>query len=513
MKFVCDLHLHSKYSRAVSQQMVLSQMAHWAKLKGISVVATADFTHPFWFDKIKNELEEAGNGLCRLKSASDKSQVISDKSNVSQEIYFLLSCEVSSIYTQGGKGRRIHNLFFFPSLGSVEKFNKELLKRGANLRSDGRPIVGINSRDLCEMALNIDKKALVIPAHAWTPWFSVFGAFSGFDSLEECFGDMTDNVFAIETGLSSDPAMNWQIEELENRAIISFSDAHSLEKIGREATVFEAEEVSYENIYKAIVGKWEVGGEKPFGSELFESEPQSRGPQGRRLDNEVRSEKSKISLQSEANPASHISPRISFTIEFYPEEGKYHFTGHRDCNYSQNPQETVQKGNLCPVCGKPLTIGVLHRVQELAAREISNFKYPAKGEARQRQQISNGVRWVYSDDPARPPYVSLVPLSEILAEALSVGVGTKTALDQYFKLIDNLGSEFNVLLKADLAEISRYSSAKVAEGIKKVRGGDIVVEPGYDGKFGVVRIWSETKEDVEKNVEEEKGEGQLDLFV
>ena len=191
MKFITDLHLHSKYSRAVSQEMGLSQMAEWAKFKGISVLATGDFTHPVWFDQIKNELVEAGNGLCRLKSASDKSQVISDKLNNSQEVFFLLSCEISSIYSQGGKTRRIHNLFFFPSIQSVEKFNGQLLKRGANLRSDGRPIVGLTSRDLSQIALECDQKTLIIPAHIWTPWFSVFGSFSGFDSLDECFGDMT----------------------------------------------------------------------------------------------------------------------------------------------------------------------------------------------------------------------------------------------------------------------------------------------------------------------------------
>ena len=320
MKFVADLHLHSKYSRAVSQEMILPKMASWAKLKGINVLATGDFTHPFWFDKLKNELEEAGNGLYRLKSISDKSQVISDKLNSAKDVLFLLSCEISSIYGQGGKTRRIHNLFFFPSLDSVEKFNKELLKRGANLRADGRPIVGIPSRNLAEIALSCDEKVLVIPAHAWTPWFSIFGSFSGFDSIAECFGDMSRYVYGIETGLSSDPSMNWRIDDLDNRSILSFSDAHSLEKMGREATVFEADEVSYESIYEAIKG--------------------------------TKSTKSKI----------------VFTIEFYPEEGKYHFTGHRDCNFSQSPEETAKNGNVCSVCHRQLTIGVMHRVEQLQVR-------------------------------------------------------------------------------------------------------------------------------------------------
>ena len=267
MKFVTDLHLHSKYSRAVSQDMTLPKMAEWARMKGIDVLATGDFCHPFWFEQLKNELEETSKGLFRLKtndtsaslSASQrlmqKKQALDiNQSALDEEVYFLLSCEISSIYSQGGKGRRIHNLFFFPSLKSVEKFNKELISRGANLRSDGRPIVGISSRDLAKIALNIDKKALIIPAHAWTPWFSIFGSFSGFDSISECFGDMAPYIYGIETGLSSDPAMNWQIADLDGRAILSFSDAHSLEKMGREATVFEADELSYDAIYRAIAG-------------------------------------------------------------------------------------------------------------------------------------------------------------------------------------------------------------------------------------------------------------------
>src|SRR3989344_6209853 len=207
MKFVADLHLHSKYSRAVSQSMVLSKMAEWARFKGIDVLATGDFTHPFWFEQLKNELEDAGRGLYRIKGHETR--------DTKHDVYFLFSCEISSIYSQGGKGRRIHNLFFFPSLKSVEKFNKELISRGANLRSDGRPIMGISSRDLAKIALNIDKKSLIIPAHAWTPWFSIFGSFSGFDSIEECFGEMAPYIYGIETGLSSDPAMNWQIGDLE----------------------------------------------------------------------------------------------------------------------------------------------------------------------------------------------------------------------------------------------------------------------------------------------------------
>ena len=245
MKFVADLHLHSKYSRAVSGQMNLSNMSVWGKMKGINVLATSDFTHPFWFEQLKNELEDTGKGLYQLKTINSKQET---------EVYFLLSCEISSIYSQDGKSHRIHNLVLFPSLKSVEKFNGELRNRKVNVRSDGRPIVGISSRDLLEIALSADEKVLFIPAHIWTPWFSLFGSMSGFDSLEECFGDLADKIYAVETGLSSDPAMNWRVGNLDSRAIVSSSDAHSLEKIGREATVFEAEEVSYDSIYHAIVG-------------------------------------------------------------------------------------------------------------------------------------------------------------------------------------------------------------------------------------------------------------------
>ncbi|MBI3282539.1 DNA helicase UvrD [Candidatus Curtissbacteria bacterium] len=467
MKFVTDLHLHSKYSRAVSQNMTLSNLALWAKYKGINVVATGDFTHPFWFDQLRNELEPTENGLYRLKKIAtslDKLGTRNDRDGKS-DVYFLLSCEVSSIYSQGGKTRRIHNLFFFPTLSSVEKFNRELLARGANLRSDGRPIVGIPSRDLLEIALTCDKKALIICAHAWTPWYSVFGSFSGFDSIEECFGDMAKYIYAIETGLSSDPAMNWQIGDLDNKAILSFSDAHSLEKMGREATVFEGEEVSYDCIYEAIKNV---------------------------------SKAANVSKTSkEKSP-----PRIAFTIEFYPEEGKYHFTGHRDCNFSQSPDESKKNGDICPVCHRPLTVGVMHRVEQLKTRN-------SKFEIRNKE----GVQWIFDPVGARPPYVSLVPLSEILAESLSVGAGTKKANDVYSTLVSTLGSEFFVLTRASLDEVRRLAGDRVSEAIAKVRSRDIVVEPGYDGKFGVVKIWSESGEAGDAADDIGARETQLNLFA
>ena len=474
MKFVADLHLHSKYSRAVSQAMTLPNMAKWAKYKGISVLATGDFTHPFWFEQLKNELEEVGNGLYRLKQISPSTS----SGDNSENVHFLLSCEVSSIYSQGGKGRRIHNLFFFPDLASVEKFNKELLKRRANLRADGRPIVGIPSAVLAEIALSCNEKALVIPAHAWTPWFSVFGSFSGFDSIEECFGDMSKYIYGIETGLSSDLAMNWQVGDLDNRSILSFSDAHSLPKMGREATVFEGEEVSYDCIYDAI----------------------KNVSKGTKESNE--SNVKKTSDSSDSSVTSVAFPKIAFTIEFYPEEGKYHFTGHRDCNFSQSPEESRKNGDICPVCHKPLTVGVMHRVEDLKTRN-------PKSEIRNK----DGLRWTYADGNTRSPYVSLVPLYEIIAEAVGVAPASKKVEEVYLGLVNSLGSEFSILMRTDLAQIAKFSSQKVADGVSRVRSGNIVVEPGYDGKFGVVKIWEETVVNVVKEDDSSQNDTQLNLFA
>lgn len=474
MKFVADLHLHSKYSRAVSQAMTLPNMAQWGKMKGINVLATGDFTHPFWFDHLKSELEDAGNGLFKLRESSIAQRPSGFVDIKKEPVYFLLSCEIASIYSQGGKGRRIHTLFFFPSLVSVEKFNKELVKRGTNLRADGRPIVGIPSETLAGIAFSCDERAMVIPAHIWTPWYSVFGSFSGFDSIEECFGKMADKIYGVETGLSSDPAMNWQVGDLDNRSILSFSDAHSLEKMGREATVFEGNEVSYDCIYDAIKNVSNVS----------------------KVTNV-----SNVKKTSETFDTSEtfVPSRIAFTIEFWPEEGKYHFTGHRDCNFSQSPEESKKNGDTCPVCKRPLTVGVMHRVGDLATRA-------------QRLEVRDqeGVKWVHDPEGVRPPYISMVPLGEILAEVFEVGAGTKKVQDMYLTLVNALGSEFSVLMRADIAQISRLSSAKVAEAISKVRSRDIVVEPGYDGKFGTVKIWSGESDEIK---EDSQGESQLNLFA
>ncbi len=419
MRVLADLHLHSRFSRAVSQQMVVPVISSWASKKGIGLIATGDWTHPLWFRELEANLEEAGEGVYKAKGAPEGSPL------------FLLSTEISSIYSQGGKVRKIHTLIFAPNFEGAGKINKELSLRGANLLSDGRPIVGLTAKAVAEIALGVDPKCLVIPAHAWTPHFSLFGSVSGFDSIAECFQELSPEIYAIETGLSSDSAMNWRIEDLRERRIVSFSDAHSPPKLGREATVFEVSEVSFPAIRRAITGE---------------------GPD-----------------------------KIAYTIEFYPEEGKYHYTGHRNCNVVYSPNQTRKLGTVCPVCGRPLTVGVMSRVEALAKGDIET----------KSEKDEFGVRWIRDKEGKRTPYVMMVPLLEILSEALNAGVGTQTVLSVYEQLISSLSSEFKILLESPLPDIERVAGAKVAEGIGKVRAGDISIEPGYDGVFGKVKIWKE----------------------
>lgn len=465
MQLIADLHLHSKYSRAVSPQMVISEIAKWARMKGIGLVGAPDWTHPLWFRELKQDLIEAGDGIFAYKLDSDGPK-------------FILSSEISSIYAQGGKSRRIHNLVLAPSFAIVEKINQALRNKGANLFSDGRPIVGFSSIELCDLVFSASKDCLIIPCHAWTPWFSLYGSRSGFDSLKECFEEFSDQIFAVETGLSSDPAMNWRIGELDKRSIVSFSDAHSGGKLGREATVFEVEDIKrlrYEDIRRAIMnegGKW--GKEKTKHSP---SPPTSR-------------------------PASHFSfPHVSYTIEFYPEEGKYHYTGHRKCGVKHSPEETKKLGKTCPVCGRELTVGVMHRVEELATRtseEVKGEKWevgvkPRGGHAPLRGQEVRGVKW-----ENRPPYVMLVPLGEILSESLGAGVSSQIVETEYNRMTTAFGSEFEVLLKTPVAEIAKVSGEKIADGILRVRSGQVFIDPGYDGVFGTVKIWGKAEEREEK---------------
>ena len=467
MEIIADLQLHSKYSRAVSPQMTIPFIAEWAAKKGIGLVATGDWTHPLWFREIQANLEEVGNGLLKLKIKLDRHAP--PKAGLSMtEPFFLLATEVSSIYSQGGRSRRVHTLIWVPRLAAAEKINEALRRRGCNLMSDGRPIIGLSCIEVADLVLNIEPKALIVAAHAWTPWFSVYGGMSGFDSLDEAFGKFSKNVYAVETGLSSNPAMNWRIKELDNRTILSFSDAHSGPKLGREATVFRRtkaegrrpKEISYDDVYGAIA-------------------EQSLGKNEGNLE-------------------------IGYTVEFYPEEGKYHYSGHRNCGVSFGPKETVINKGICPVCGRSLIQGVMQRVEELAGRpesdlQISDIRY-------QISDLNSDLRMIGSKAfPNRPPFAMLVPLLEIISEAIGSPVSSPKTILIYDRLVQELEGEFAVLLKSSIGEIARIGGERVAEGVDKVRKGEIEIKPGYDGVFGKVKIWKE--EALEKDNKE-----QLTLF-
>jgi PHP family Zn ribbon phosphoesterase len=492
MRVIADLHIHSRFSRAVSPQMTIEGIAGWAKKKEIDLVATGDWTHPMWMREITEKLEEDGSGLLHLKHALignenlDASSVESSNSTSTTTVKsseaaqnfvssrresnlqpatrnpqprFLLSTEISCIFSQGGKGRRVHTLVWVPTISAAQKINKELTKQGCNLLSDGRPIIGLSLIQLAEVILNAEPNALIVPAHIWTPWFSVFGKMGGFESLEEAFGPYAKDIHAVETGLSSSPDMNWRIKELDSRSIVSFSDAHSGAKLGREVTVFEFEpsaishQLSDKNNKKI----------QPFSYKMLYDA---------------------LALNSLKAEGRKLKAEIAYTIEFYPEEGKYHYTGHRACNIRLNPDETVAKGTTCPVCGKPLTQGVMQRVEEIASRQQSSaFSFQKE------------IKWIRSEEiKSRPPFVMLVPLQEIIAEAIGSPVASKKTQAHYETLTNHFNGEFSILLDADLKEITQISTAEIADGIKKVRRGDIVIDPGYDGVFGVVKIWKSTEE-------------------
>jgi len=412
MKVISDFHIHSKYSRAVSKKMILSEIAKWAEKKGIKVVGASDFTHPLWFRELKEQLVTAENGLYKLKSAVE--------ADGGKEIRFILTTEISCVYTKNGKGRRVHILIFAPNLETVNKINNKLSLLG-NLKSDGRPILGLDAKELAKIVLEISSDCLIIPAHIWTPWFGVFGSKSGFNSLRECFDELAPQIYAVESGLSSDPQMNSLIPELDNKTIISGSDAHSLPHLGRESCVFEIEEnkLSYNEIARIIKEK--------------------------------------------------DAKKFLYTLEFFPEEGMYHFDGHKSCGVCLSPQETKKYGGVCPKCGKGVTVGVMNRVEELASKErMENFTLP------------NAI-----------PFKNLVPLCEIIAEALNKGVNTKSTAKIYEKLLSELKTEFNILLDADREEIASVAGAKIAEGVMRCREGKVRLIPGYDGEYGKAKIFED----------------------
>lgn len=447
MELVIDLHLHSRFSRAVSPRMNLENMYIWGRKKGLNVLSVADFTHPVWLREAQSQLEEKQEGIYALKREKEveKNFNLPLRSN-DAGMFFIFSTEVSLIYSQkNADGQkqlyRIHNSIVAPSLDVVLKINKEFVSRGFNLTSDGRPIFGITARDLAELLFSIDRRIVIIPCHIWTPWFSLYGSKAGFDRIHDCYKEFSKYIFAVESGLSSDPAMNWRVDELKTRSIVSFSDAHSLEKMGREATVLrkksgeskiENSDITYSNIMNALVR----GKEKTF--------------------------------------------EVGYTIEFYPEEGKYHYTGHRNCGIVRSPQETMKNGDICPVCHRNLTVGVMHRVEELANSKSDNFK---------EEKDAYGTVWIKDTQNIRPPFVNLVPLLEILAESLNSGVSTQAVLEMYDSLVVNFGSEHEVLLRAPIEKIATLTNTKIAEGIEKVRGRDIHIIPGFDNTYGVVEIW------------------------
>lgn len=449
MQIVADLHLHSRHSRAVSQKMDLFEVANWAQKKGIHLVSTADWTHPVWFRELTSELKETRPGIYTVNGAKD--------------ISFILSTEISSIYSQGEVTRKVHNLLFAPHLSAAEKFNKKILSLGAKLMADGRPIVGINSRQLLEVALNIDENFMLIPAHAWTPWFGLYGSKSGFDSIEECFGNYSKYIYAIETGLSSDPIMNWQIKELDNRSILSFSDAHSGPKLGREATVFVENKNS-----------------------------------------EVRSQNTEFTYQDVMDAMKRKQDgklKIGYTIEFFPEEGKYHWDGHRDCGVRYSPDEVLEKGKICSVCNRTLTIGVENRVRSLSYNVL-------KEQDLVFLKSSAGTVFVYDKEKKRVPFVSLVPLLEILLEIHDHS--PTRSLKAYYELLGSLGTEFDILLKKTYDEIEKKSGSKLAQAIRQVRERKVFVDPGYDGVFGKVKIFQDVK--IEHESEFKSPEIQQTLF-
>ncbi len=417
MRFIADFHIHSKYSRATSKEMNLEELDRWADDKGILVMGTGDFTHPIWFSEIKEKLEPAESGLFKLKKECKKPTL----KGTLADTRFILTAEISGIYKRAGKTRRIHNLIFAPDIRTVENINARLSLIG-NLKSDGRPILGLDSEKMAEIVFNVNPEAMIVPAHAWTPWFSVFGSMSGFDSLEECFGKYADKIFAVETGLSSDPAMNWRLSKLDNIALISNSDSHSLRKIGREANIFDAE-LSYKGIIEAIKSGF---------------------------------------------------PKFVSTIEFFPEEGKYHYDGHRNCGVVLSPEETKKYNNICPKCGRPLTIGVMNRVEKLADRE--NLEIRTSGN--------------YHEYNNRAPYYNLIPLAEIIAEAYGVGESSKKVKIAYEKMIKTFGNELKILLEVGEDELKSAADGRVVEGIRIVRHGKVKIRPGYDGEYGKLNIFN-----------------------
>lgn len=402
MRIVADLHIHSRFSYACSKEMEVERLAWWAKRKGLSLLGTGDFTHPIYLTHLKQTLEPAEKGLFRLRAGE-------------RDVRFMLTVEVTNIFRQDGRLRKTHTLIFAPSFSVVERLNARLADHG-KLAMDGRPTLRCSARDLLRMVKDTAPECEVIPAHVWTPWFSVLGSLSGFDSLVECYGDDVTQIRAVETGLSSDPAMNWRLSTLDGVALISNSDAHSPRKLAREANVLNCE-LSYRGVLGALLSR---------------------------------------------DPA-----RFLHTIEFFPEEGKYHLDGHRQCYIRVDPTEIRQRNRRCPVCGKPLTIGVLHRVTALADREVG-----------------------YT--PTNPiPAKYVIPLEEIIAAVLGQKPNTKRVVAAYNALLEEYGTELGILLDREEEELARATPPRILASILKARRGEVRITPGYDGEYGTLALFDD----------------------
>ena len=410
MKMIADLHIHSRFSMATSKEGTPENLDFWARKKGISLIGTGDFTHPVWREELKERLVSEGNGLYRLRDEYVKEE---SRKFPGEGTRFVVSGEISSIYKKNGKTRKVHNVILLPSLEAADAMAQRLEKIG-NIHSDGRPILGLDSHDLLEMMLDVCPEGILIPAHIWTPHFSVLGAKSGFDSVEECFEELAPYIHALETGLSSDPAMNWRISKLDRYQLVSNSDAHSPSKLGREANLLDID-CSYEGLYRAI----------------------------------------------------QTGEGLEGTVEFFPEEGKYHFDGHRKCSVSLSPVEAERLGGICPVCGKKLTMGVDHRVEQLADRAEGFVKKDGK------------------------KYESLVPLPEVISTCMGYSAASKKVQGCFEQMIQTLGTEFDILRNVPSEDIKSCAGERIAEGIENVRTGNVKRIPGYDGEYGKIELFDE----------------------
>lgn len=410
MKMIADLHIHSRFSMATSKEGTPENLDFWARKKGISLIGTGDFTHPVWREELKERLVSEGNGLYRLRDEYVKEE---SRKFPGEGTRFVVSGEISSIYKKNGKTRKVHNVILLPGLEAADAMAQRLEKIG-NIHSDGRPILGLDSHDLLEMMLDVCPEGILIPAHIWTPHFSVLGAKSGFDSVEECFEELAPYIHALETGLSSDPAMNWRISKLDRYQLVSNSDAHSPSKLGREANLLDID-CSYEGLYRTI----------------------------------------------------QTGEGLEGTVEFFPEEGKYHFDGHRKCGVSLSPVEAERLGGICPVCGKKLTMGVDHRVEQLADRAEGFVKKDGK------------------------KYESLVPLPEVISTCMGYSAASKKVQGCFEQMIQTLGTEFDILRNVPSEDIKSCAGERIAEGIENVRTGNVKRIPGYDGEYGKIELFDE----------------------